>query len=153
MSGFQPRDSRGFFMLPQSPQDAGYYVYGTPDHGRAQYAHARMISLILAVEREWQLTEKRRFGVGNICQAEGVPFGHDSHKNGLQVDIRPLRTDGKEDVCFYTYPEYDRAGTEKLIETWRRCFPGQLTIFFNDNRIPGVRPLVKHDNHFHVQFK
>ncbi|MFA6069178.1 MAG: hypothetical protein WC810_11410 [Janthinobacterium sp.] len=24
----QPRDKRGFFILPQAPEDAGYYVYG-----------------------------------------------------------------------------------------------------------------------------
>jgi penicillin-insensitive murein endopeptidase len=28
--GFQPKDGRGFFMLPQAPEGAGYYVYGTP---------------------------------------------------------------------------------------------------------------------------
>ncbi|MGJ7914411.1 hypothetical protein ACI48D_02885 [Massilia sp. LXY-6] len=25
----QPKDRRGYFMLPQAPEDAGYYVYGT----------------------------------------------------------------------------------------------------------------------------
>ena len=29
----QPRDKRGFFILPQAPEDAGYYVYGTPGRG------------------------------------------------------------------------------------------------------------------------
>lgn len=24
MSGFQPRDSRGLFMLPQAPEESGY---------------------------------------------------------------------------------------------------------------------------------
>ncbi|MBP1204475.1 hypothetical protein JOD97_002517 [Duganella sp. 1411] len=35
----QPKDSRGYFVLPQAPEDAGYYVYGTPGDGAAQYAN------------------------------------------------------------------------------------------------------------------
>jgi hypothetical protein len=31
----QPKDIRNFFMLPQAPEDAGYYVYGTPGNGAA----------------------------------------------------------------------------------------------------------------------
>lgn len=34
----QPRDKRGFFILPQAPEDAGYYVYGPPGRGAGQYA-------------------------------------------------------------------------------------------------------------------
>lgn len=35
----QPKDSRNYFMLPQAPENAGYYVYGTPLQGGGQYAH------------------------------------------------------------------------------------------------------------------
>lgn len=153
MSGYQPHDKRGFFMLPQAPQDRGYYVYGTPVNGAAQYADPRMMSLIFAVEREWRLTETRRFGIGNMSQANGVEYGHATHMLGVEVDVRPVRKDGAEGNCIYTWPQYDKEATQKLIEIWFRCFPGRLTIFFNDNRIPGVRPLAGHNNHFHVEFK
>lgn len=153
MSGFQPHDKRGFFMLPQAPEEAGYYVYGKPDKGRAQYADARMLSLILAVEREWAAVDRRKFGVGNMSKAEGVKYDHATHMKGVEVDVRPLRKDGRHDVVLCTWPDYDLDGTTKLIEIFRSCFPGQLTIYFNDNRIPGVRPLGGHDNHFHVEFR
>lgn len=26
----QPKDGRSFYMLPQAPEEAGYYIYGTP---------------------------------------------------------------------------------------------------------------------------
>ena len=26
----QAKDVRGYFILPQAPEEAGYYVYGTP---------------------------------------------------------------------------------------------------------------------------
>jgi hypothetical protein len=48
----QPRDSRGYFMLPQAPEDAGYYVDGTPDQGGGQYAHPAMMTLILFIEHQ-----------------------------------------------------------------------------------------------------
>ena len=44
----QPKDSRGYFVLPQAPEDAGYYVYGTPGGGAAQYANPRMMTLNIA---------------------------------------------------------------------------------------------------------
>ena len=40
----QPQDSRGYFMLPQAPEGAGYYVYGTPENGASQYADPRLIT-------------------------------------------------------------------------------------------------------------
>lgn len=149
----QPHDQRGFFMLPQAPADAGYYAYGKPGAGVNQYAHPTMMTLILAVEREWQTSETRQFGVGDISAAGGPKVrGHNSHRRGLEVDIRPLRKDGLHIACNYHEDVYDRIATEKLINIFRSCAPGPLLIFFNDLKIPGVRPLEKHDNHFHVQF-
>jgi penicillin-insensitive murein endopeptidase len=28
MGKFQPKDERGYFMLPQAPEGAGYYFFG-----------------------------------------------------------------------------------------------------------------------------
>jgi penicillin-insensitive murein DD-endopeptidase len=47
----QQKDSRGFFVLPQAPEEGGYYVYGNvggvPGTGHlAQYAHPNLLSLI-----------------------------------------------------------------------------------------------------------
>ncbi|HZX25650.1 MAG TPA: penicillin-insensitive murein endopeptidase [Telluria sp.] len=149
----QPHDQRGFFMLPQAPADAGYYVYGNPGGGINQYAHPRMMSLILAVEREWQGSETRQFGVGDISAADGPKVrDHNSHRRGLEVDIRPVRKDGLHIACTYQDSAYDRNATEKLINLFRACAPNPILIFFNDMKIPGVRPLAKHDHHFHVQF-
>lgn len=149
----QPKDApRGYFILPQAPEEAGYYVYGTPGKGAAQFAHPRMMTLILAVEREWAAIDGRKFGVGNISIANGVKFDHASHLTGLEVDIRPMRKDGHHAPVTYQDDAYDLDATETLINLFRANAPGKLKIFFNDNRIPVVSPLKKHDNHFHVQF-
>ena len=52
LSQLQPQDSRHYFMLPQAPEEAGYYVYGTPTGGKFQYAHPNMLTVLLWVERE-----------------------------------------------------------------------------------------------------
>jgi hypothetical protein len=148
----QPQDSRGYVMLPQAPEGAGYYVYGTPVEGAGQYAHPRLMSIILFAEREWQLIDDRQFGIGNISLAGGVEFnGHSSHMKGLEVDVRPVRKDGLRQSVRYFDSAYDGPATEKLIDIFRSCAPGKMTVYFNDNRIPGVRFRDKHDNHFHFE--
>lgn len=153
MAEVLPEDLRGLFMLPQAPEEAGYYVYGTPIRGAAQYAHPKMMTLLMVVEREWALIDRRKFGVGNISVAGGVYFGHDSHRTGLEVDVRPLRKDGRHDPVSYLSPDYDREATTVLVTLFRTCAPGVPVIFFNDTRIPGTRPLDKHNDHFHIQFR
>jgi penicillin-insensitive murein endopeptidase len=92
------QDTRGYFMLPQSPMESGYYTYGLlydkPDKGAYQYAHPIMMTAILRVGLEWQAIDRRRFGVGNISLPDARKIkDHRSHVDGLQVDVRALRKD------------------------------------------------------------
>ena len=57
----QSKDARGYFMLPQAPEDAGYYVYGTPVRGAGQYGQPALLSVLFWVEREWQAVDHRKF--------------------------------------------------------------------------------------------
>jgi murein endopeptidase len=149
----QPKDSRGYFMLPQAPEDAGYYVYGTPDQGAGQYAHPEMLTILFFIERQWQSVDRRKFGIGNISLAGGGRFKpHDSHKDGLQVDVRPLRKDGARVAVNYFQSGYDKDATARLIGLFR-AHPAVMKVYFNDPSIPGVFPLANHDNHFHVAIR
>ena len=60
------QDKRGFFVLPQNPEESGYYTYGTPTGGQGQYAHPSMLSFLFWLEFRWSANEQRKFGVGNI---------------------------------------------------------------------------------------
>jgi penicillin-insensitive murein endopeptidase len=149
----QPKDTRGYFMLPQAPEDAGYYVYGTPLQGAGQYAHPSLMSVLFFIEREWQATDNRKFGIGNISLAGGGRFRpHATHKNGLQVDIRPLRKDGAHVPVSYFQAGYDKDATMRLIEIFLG-HPAVIKVYFNDSTISGVWPLADHDNHFHVEMR
>ncbi|WP_158206824.1 penicillin-insensitive murein endopeptidase [Pseudoduganella flava] len=151
MLRIQPKDGRGYFVLPQAPEQAGYYVYGTPSGGQGQYAHPTLLSILFLVEREWEARDTRKFGVGNISLANGIPYpGHGTHKSGLEVDIRPLRKDGANCAVTRFMAEYDRDGTEKLIGLFMSLSAVEL-IYFNDLAIPHVRRASNHDDHFHVK--
>lgn len=153
MLEIQHKDSRGDFMLPQHPEEAAYYTYGTPPGGAGQYAHPKLISLLLMVEHRWQGIENRKIGIGNISLAGGGKYpAHNGHKSGRDVDIRLFRKDGKEEPVTRFDPQYDQQATARLIELF---FESDLieVIFFNDPMIPRVKSLNRHDDHFHVTIR
>jgi len=155
MLPIQPKDHRGYFMVPQAPEDAGYYVYGTPGEGAGQYAHPAMMAMLLFVERQWAAMEDRKFGLGNVSLFDGSPYPkHASHKSGLEVDVRPMRKDGAQRPVYWQWvDEYDRGGTAKLIELFR-TYPAVGKIYFNDPELHHlVQPLAGHDHHFHVELR
>lgn len=155
MSNITPLDSRRYFMLPQAPEDAGYYAYGkfrgVPTNGASQFAHPSMMTAILRVENEWRRIDSRRFGVGDISLAGGVDHPqHQSHESGLEVDIRPVRKDGRQEPVTWQDSIYDFEATEKLIGLFH-LYANARVILFNDLRIAFVKRAIAHDNHFHVQ--
>lgn len=150
MADTAAQDSRKFFVLPQGYEGGGYYTYGTPAEGRSQYAHPRLISLIQQVAFEWCGLDQRKFGIGNISLADGADHpDHKTHMSGLEVDIRPIRLDGRKMPCTYRQHDYDQAATAQLIALFLRNNCVRL-VYFNDVSIRGVSYAKFHDDHFHV---
>lgn len=162
----QPRGEKGWFMLPQAPEQAGYYVYGNvrgvAGTGHlAQYAHANMLSVIFWVEREWQAVDHRKFGIGNISVSDGSKYDHGTHMSGIEMDIRPVRKDkvvGPTAGCSYRDTSiYDQAATIKLVRIFLK-HPMTRTILFNDPEVqkacgPRVKSWKKHDHHLHIAIR
>lgn len=161
----QPKDSRGYFMLPQAPEDAGYYVYGTlhyvPGTGaQAQYAHPNLLTLIFQIEREWQAICDRKFGIGNISIDGGKKYDkHETHQKGIEMDCRPVRKDymtGQAARCSYqNSAEYDREATITLIRLFVQ-HPWVRLVYFNDAAVQKalgahVTSCAGHNDHFHVE--
>lgn len=160
----QPHDSRRYFMLPQAPEDAGYYVYGNlhgvPGTGHlAQYANPNLLTVIFAIEREWQARCDRKFGIGNISIDGGKPFDkHQTHRLGIEVDCRPVRKDhliGQAARCSYRdKATYDCEATIMLIGLFVQ-HPWVKLVYFNDPAVQKalgtkVTSCPGHDDHFHV---
>jgi hypothetical protein len=105
---------------------------------------------ILRVALEWQAIDRRRIGIGNISRADSFDDDdHDSHLDGLQVDVRPVRKDGLEMPVTWKDHQYDKEATAKVIELFRTFAPVRF-VLFNDTSIPFVKIAKRHDDHFHV---
>jgi len=91
--------------------------------------------------------------IGNMSRYQGGRHHpHSSHKNGQQVDIRPLRHDGRTgSPLTYHDSAYSRSATQALVDIIRADSP-MVSILFNDPNVRGVRKFAGHNNHLHVSF-
>lgn len=98
--------------------------------------------------------------VGDISIRNGGNFGHAEHENGLELDVRYLRTDGQVgplDLGEANVPPptaYDQARTQALINFW--IANGAVSILVDENAgLTGTGitpdPRDNHYNHFHVR--
>lgn len=79
--------------------------------------------------------------------------GHASHQLGVDIDIRIVRNDGREEPANYTLSTYSRTLTQELVNTIRANGVLKVQyIFFNDSKVTGVQPWPNHDDHVHVRF-
>ena len=100
-----------------------------------------------------------RVALGDIGFEHGgdIP-GHETHEQGLDVDLRPMRH--AENQCTsptdYRQSAYDRSATRALIKAIRAAAPGHVkVIYFNDPVLIGeglTTRLAGHDNHVHVRY-
>jgi len=121
--------------------------------------HGRLAVLALHVDG-YELTGLK-LAVGDVSLRRGgkMPGHRWSHRNGLDVDIRPIRDDGRE--CGATGVNwhirlYDRSDTGVLVRSIRKAATGHVQfIAFNDPAFLRRRVTVfarGHDDHLHVRF-
>ena len=152
-------------VIAQLPDSGpGYYTYYATDRrgrldsppGYHRYARPEVIRAIQWVGTEWQRTHPRgpRIGVGDLSLLGGGPTPrHGAHQRCLEVDLRPLRLDGRELSATFTDPQYSRALTEQLVMLIRRNPIARVrVILFNDPAMAGVKAYPNHNNHLHVGF-
>lgn len=99
-----------------------------------------------------------RIGVGDISRQFGDRFSpHNCHRNGLEVDVRYVRSDGVEGPFDFTQNPislYDQAATQQLVDLFIQ-HGAVLIIVDPDSGLtgPGVTVDMQrgHRNHFHVR--
>ena len=128
-------------------------------NGLANWATASAIATIEAAARHEVATGHGRVALGDASREHGgIISGHDTHRRGLDVDVRLLRKDKAQCRGGTTYRQaaYDRAATRALIETIRGLAPGHVKlIYFNDPvliREGLTQRFTGHDDHLHVRF-
>jgi len=85
-------------------------------------------------------------------ESGGAHPDHKSHRRGIDVDIRPLRKDKRNEPVTIADAAYSRELTSLMVKYLREDSNLQL-ILFNDTQIPGVTWASGHDNHLHVRFR
>jgi peptidoglycan hydrolase-like protein with peptidoglycan-binding domain len=128
-------------------------------NGPANWGTAAAINQLEAAARVVAAAGYGRVSVGDIgLQHGGDIAGHDTHEQGLDVDLRPMRK--AEDQCRHRtdwhWASYDRVATRALAQAIRATAPGHVKlIYFNDPVLikEGLtRRLSGHDNHLHVRY-
>ena len=140
-------------QLPES--GTGFYSYSR--YRYKQFGLAETIQAIEAICKDWFLNHRTGplIGIGNISVKGGGPITpHSGHQKGLEVDMRPLRSDGARVSVRYQDEAYSRSRTQELVDTIRANSALRIdVILFNDPDIRGVQPWPGHDNHLHIRFK
>jgi hypothetical protein len=139
----------------------GFYSYSPytqeyPNTPERRYGTAELVRHIIATGKWWNVRHptQPRLGIGDLSRKDGGRFdGHASHQNGLDVDIRLPRRDGREGPA--NPGNYDRELTQELINFL--LDQGATYIFYGPNlRVSGPPSRVmvwpNHDDHLHVRF-
>lgn len=149
-----PRET-GIVQAPQNFSGNGFYNYGTPLNGEGQFGVPAAMYVLGAAGHAWNAAGRAPFGVGNMSKADLSSFPPHTgvgHTNGTGIDVRPVRSDGKQIGVNYGHPAYDREATQALVNELLAT-GGVQKILFDDPEIKGVTPDAKgrHGDHLHVQ--
>jgi murein endopeptidase len=149
--------------LPAS--GVGYYTYNPatqepPGGSDRTWGTARLVRELIDLGKWWARTHPKQppLGIGDLSRETGGAFhgpvvGHQSHQNGLDVDIRLVRRDGAQ--ASVDPSTYDRALTQAVVD--RLVSRGASLVLIGpslDLRGPSgvVMPWPAHDDHLHVRF-
>lgn len=146
---------RSFSQLPVPTVGGGYYAY---ESRVRQWGTSSCIQTVLAAARDFGAVTGIRCGIGDISLEDGAPMPpHVSHRDGTDVDVRPIRRDGTDNPVRYQDDVYDGIRTDQLVTAFL-AQANVSNILFNDPVIiarhaPRVKPYADHDNHLHVNMR
>ena len=136
--------------------------YTSSDLRFNQYGRSEAILALQWIAREWQRKHPNgpklyigpisKRGGGTLCYSDGMC--HAEHKDGLDIDIRPVRNDQSKGGLTFNDPSYSRQLTQEFVDlAWsNRCVPVEK-ILFNDPAVSRVNYSSGHDDHLHVSFR
>lgn len=146
-------------LLPKGP---GYVIYNNIG-GKENWGTKGTLNSLGSIGQKWLAVSNTPIQFGDISKKGGGSFPpHATHQNGTDVDIRPMRKDGRTGSTSIHDPSYSRDKTRELIKLLLQD-PNTKIILFNDPVLirefknnPGgvvIKSCEGHDNHLHVSFK
>lgn len=138
-------------------QGTGYqYWWGGDLPDSDNWGTLELIDLVERVARKWySLGHPNHVTSMDMSRQSGGYFGgnppHTSHQNGLDVDIRYIRSDNSSDGVLITDTQrYSRQRTQELINLFLGT--GRVAqILSADTQLQGITYDADHTNHFHVR--
>jgi peptidoglycan hydrolase-like protein with peptidoglycan-binding domain len=147
-------------ILPERGE--GFRTFLREPGGATQFGTARMINALVDLARDWFLKHPEApVQYGHISRKGGGPFfstvnpgklAHKTHRNGRNVDIRPIRKDSVMAATDINQASYDPARTKELVRLIKQKHPGAV-IYFNDPRLTSqglTQKVSGHHNHLHL---
>lgn len=160
----------GGINLPDRPEQAGYYHhYGPPAEANADdWGTLALVRVVEEASRCWTDYLSRvgrtepRIGILDLSLREGGRFqGHVSHQNGLDVDVRYVRADGREGPLDLRGERgvHDLEGTVELLVCFTKPEVPVDRIFvdtalvneFDDWTNGKIKGVKGHHNHLHLR--
>jgi peptidoglycan hydrolase-like protein with peptidoglycan-binding domain len=146
-------------LLPERGE--GFRTFLREPEGATQFGTARMINFLIDLAHEWLLRHPEvSIQYGHISRKGGGPFfstknpgklAHQTHRNGRNVDIRPIRKDNLMAATDINQANYDPARTKELVLLIKEKHPGAV-IYFNDPKLLALgltKKVTGHHNHLH----
>lgn len=133
----------------------GFVTYNREAGGADQVGRSGFVADLQALALAWSRTGRTPVSFGDISREGGGRFApHSAHRSGNEVDMRPIRKDGRNLPSNVNDASYDRVATRQFIQLVRSQHPGAV-ILFNDPVLRNeglVRFARGHDNHLHIKF-
>ena len=149
-------DAEVNILLPERGE--GFQTFLREVGGAAQFGTQAMINALIDLARAWFLIHPEvPLQYGHISRKGGGPFwssvnkgelAHKTHRDGRNVDIRPIRKDNHPGPTDINQSSYDPARTKELVLLMKQKHPG-CTIYFNDPKLVNLRLTRKVKNHHH----
>jgi hypothetical protein len=150
-------------------EGADYFTFDlvlnrAPNRGWRRWGTDDLVRTVLRVVRDYRLAhpDAPRVGIADLSRPHGGEFGprfgglgHNSHQNGLDVDVLYPRLDGLERAPIKP-SQIDRALAQDLVDRFVKAgavytFVGPRTGLHGPSRV--VQELEHHDDHVHVRIK
>lgn len=143
---------RPSFALP------GLCDYSTINGREANWATSSVVAWLESAARIFHERTGMTIAVGDLSRRFGGPLpGHRAHDRGVEADLRPIRTDGRQCTVRGTFAGssvYHRNATRRMIRALRSASEDRLTwVVFDDPALVAeglTTPDASHADHLHL---
>lgn len=138
--------------MPTATRGYQYWRGGDPED-TDNWGTLELINLVERVAREWN-RKYPSYPIITSMDMSKQPGGsfppHGSHQNGLDVDIRYIRTDNSSSGVTPDDPLYSRSRTQQLIDLFFK-FGNIVLIYSDDRQLQRITYEANHYDHLHIR--